>query len=1297
MRPITDFGKKGQTDKNMNFIHKCKVPPGLLGSPTETPVCIQGKTIKALLDTGSTVSTISRSYYQQNLANLDLNPMEDILNIECAGGQMLPYDGFIEVDISLTNIGGPYTCMLLVIPDSPYNSQVPLLLGTNVLNTIMEECRNGYGERFLQTAKLTTPWFTAFRSIVLREKELSRNNNKLAIVKFAGNANIIIPPNTNITLPGYLDKQLQYCRTSAMIHPTTSSILPSDLDVAPSLIEYEYHQTNEVSVEVSNVTTRTVNVSPHAILCEIQPVTIEDDTQKEKTEFSPPLLEQVKMDIANLTTEQMDIGKELIMAYQDIFSKGDSDMGHTDMVEHRIELDDQRPFKQKYRRIPPSMFDEVRSHLQILLRNGIIRKSHSPWSSNVVLVRKKDKSLRMCVDFRQLNQRSIKDAYALPRIEEILDCFAGNKYFSTVDMKSGYHQVEIFEPHKERTAFTVGPLGFFEFCRMPFGLSNSPATYQRLMQDCLADLHLKICCIFIDDVIIYARTFEEHQERLKLVFDRIRTACLKLAPGKCRFFKPKVKYVGHIVSEAGVETDPEKIEKIIKWPTPETPEQVRQFIGFAGYYRRFIRNFSQISKPLTELMPTPAKKSKKKTHIQKSWNWGQQQEQSFLKLKELLSTAPILGYADYTKSFEVHTDASGLGLGAVLYQNQEGQNRVIAYASRGLSKSEKNYPAHKLEFLALKWSVCDKFHDYLYGHSFGVLTDNNPLTYVLTSANLDATGHRWLAALSVYDFNITYRPGKNNADADGLSRMPTDTIAQESIKAICGVMRTPLVETLAVTPDVLDQPSLDTEHQIYNDIDWVSIQHQDKELKPWIDYVREGKKPKRGQVEQSPLLRQFEHLKLTGNILYRVIRDRNGNEIRQLVLPSSHVTTVLKTLHDEMGHPGRDRTTSLIRDRFYWPGMSRDIDIWLGNCDRCMKRKKEPGRAPLVSITTTQPLELVCIDFLTLEQSKGGQQNILVVTDHFTRYAQAYPTRNQTAKTTAEILFHHFIVNYGIPKRIHSDQGANFTGNLIQELCKLLGVKKSRTTPYHAMGNGMTERFNRTLLSMLGTLEPYQKLNWKLHVGSLVHAYNCTKHESTHQSPYFLMFGREPQLPIDLAFGLVTEKQRKPQTKFVQELRERLLRAYELASENSRKAQSRQKEGYDLRARGAIVEKGDKVLVRKVAFEGKHKIADKWEDNIYIVLDQPNLDIPVFRVQKEDGTGRIRTLHRNLLLPIGYISEEATSRPIPKPRKRNKIRSPEKQKQRSHKTPDLTFDDSSFEEEYPFIIPDVNTECYNQH
>ncbi|XP_056022199.1 uncharacterized protein K02A2.6-like [Ostrea edulis] len=657
----------------------------------------------------------------------------------------------------------------------------------------------------------------------------------------------------------------------------------------------------------------------------------------------------------------------------------------------------------------------------------------------------------------QLNRLTKKDSYALPRVEDLLDCIAGNKFFSIIDMKSGYYQVEILEDHKERTAFSVGPLGFYEYNRMPFGLTNSPATYQRLMENILADLNLKICCVFIDDVIIFGKTFEEHLNNIQLVFNKIQEATLKLAPSKCQFFKRKVKFIGHIVSE---------------------------------------------------------------------------------------------------------------------------------------------------------------------------------------KAKLDATGHRWLAALASFNFDIKYRAGRNNADADALSRLPTINI--ETVQAICHSTVPAYVKTLTLSPSIVLDDEDPRGTSTGNIIDWCKAQDLDPGIKRMRDYVQSNVKPSRKEIGSNSLLRQFQNLRLIDGVLHLVTTDEGIKH--QLVLPIAHASTVMEALHNDMGHPGKDRTISLIKERFYWPGMHSDVETWITECGRCTRRKTPTNQqAPLVNIVTSAPLELVCMDYLTLEASKGGYQHMLVITDHFTRYALAIPTRNQLATTTAEAFLNHFIVHYGIPARIHSDQGANFEKKVIKELYSIAGMSKSRTTSYHAMGNGMCERFNRTLL---GSLPSTKKANWKAYVNPLVHAYNCTRHESTGQTPCLLMFGRIPRLPVDMTVGL-RENEKEPTTQYVTDLRSKIQKAYELAADASEKARTKQRDTYNTKVRGGTVKVGDRVLVKIVAFDGKHKLADRWEQEPYTVIVQPNSDITIFTVRRENGEGRTRTLHRNLLLLMGFIHDA----PTPDPRK----------------------------------------------
>ena len=455
----------------------------------------------------------------------------------------------------------------------------------------------------------------------------------------------------------------------------------------------------------------------------------------------------------------------VIEHYHHIFAVEDLELGYTDLVKHEIKLTIYVLFKEWYRRIPPHQYEEVCKHLDEKLKIGAIRRSNSPWASAVVLIRKKDGALRFCIDLRKLNERTVKDAYSLPRIEDSLDVLNGSCIFTSIDLKSGYWQVELDKKSIPFTAFTVGPLGFYECVRMPFGLTNAPATFQRLMESCLSDLHLNWCIIYLDDVIDFLKTPEEHIAQLEAVFKKINDAGLKLKPSKCEFFKKLIHYLGHIASDKGIEMDPKKIEPIVNWPGPHTVHEVRKFWGFTNYYRKFVYKYAQIARPLNKLISSEnAKKKHKKVE------WGDEQEQAFQQLKEVCTKTPVLAYADYKKSFRLNTDASELGLGSVLYQRQEdGTFRIIAYASRSLSKMEKNYSTHKLEFLALKLAVTERFHEYLYGSEFEVYTDNNTLTYVLTTAKLDVTGQRWIANLANYNFKIHYRSRKSNIDADALS------------------------------------------------------------------------------------------------------------------------------------------------------------------------------------------------------------------------------------------------------------------------------------------------------------------------------------------------------------------------------------------------------------------------------------------------------------------------------------------------------------------------------------------------
>ena len=818
---------------------------------------------------------------------------------------------------------------------------------------------------------------------------------------------------------------------------------------------------------------------------------------------------------------------EMIKRNANVFSKNDMDMGRTNLVKHHIELTDPIPFKESYRRILPQMYDEVKAHIQEMLDLGAIRHSNSPWASVIVLVRKKDGRLRFCIDLRKLNNRTVKDAYSLPRIETLLDTFLGSTIFTTLDLKAGYWQVEMAEECKAFTAFTCGPLGFYECETMPFGATNAPATFQRLMHNCLGDLNMTWCAVYLDDIIVFSDNPKDHIVRLEAVFQKLASAGLKLKPSKCFFFKEEIDYLGHLVSGKGVATSPKKIEAVTKWPVPQTVYDVRSFLGFVGYYRRFIRDFSKISKPIREViigLENQSKRVAKKTLIY----WSEAAQSAFEILKELCVNAPILAFPDYKLPFILHTDSSTKGVGAVLYQKQEGKLRVIAYASRSVTKTESNYPTHKLEFLALKWTICEKFHEYLYGSTpFEVYTDNNPLTYVLTTAKLDACGQRWVAKLANYNFTIQYRSGQSNVEADALSRISwpkvldgTDTVDVENMDThivnaiITGARsKSSLIESISSSPEIVPKELISDSNE--PTLDWFKLQRADPSLATIIhlmesDQLYKRKPYKKDSADIKSLLRIKKSLVLTKGILFRKSFTDNTSSkkiIWQLVIPKSHRHKAILGCHDEVGHQGRVRTLSLLRERLFWPNMQVEATQHIAKCSRCLKRKSTPQVTPLQPILVSQPLELVHLDYLSLEPSKGNMENVLVITDHFTRYALAYASKTQRAQATARILVDNFICHYGFPEQFISDQGRNFESDLIKELCKIAGVKKLHTTPYHPQSNGQCERFNSTLCNMLGTLSDEEISDWKSHLGCMTHAYNCTKHASTTYSPYYLMFG----------------------------------------------------------------------------------------------------------------------------------------------------------------------------------------------
>ena len=628
---------------------------------------------------------------------------------------------------------------------------------------------------------------------------------------------------------------------------------------------------------------------------------------------------------------------------------------------------------------------------------------------------------------------------------------------------------------------------------------------------------------------------------------------------------------------------------------------------------------------------------------------------------------------------------------------------MIGYGSRTLTTAEKNYYLHsgKLEFLALKWAITEHFRDYLYyAPSFVVYTDNNPLTYITSSAKLYATGHRWLAELADFNFTIKYHPGRKNQVADTLSRMPvnveeyisqcTAETSQEDIEAINqGVEaqaagKSTWINAVTGNMDIADQnETAGATRQEISPKALYSAHRNDHNLKQVIQYLENKAETKTTRR----LMNEWKKLELGED---GILRRRTG-EYLQLVLPRQFHRMVYRELHEEMGHLGWERTFQLAKTRFYWPYMQRDIQHYITNVCSCLKQRRPKvfPKAPQQHLTSSAPFELISIDFVHLEKSKGVYEYILVVVDHFTRFAQAYATRNKSARTAANELYNDFVLRFGFPSRIHHDQGGEFENNLFKHLEELCGVQHSRTTPYHPEGNGQVERF---------------KSNWADSLNKVVHAYNCTRNDATGFAPFFLLFGRAPRLPIDQIFGLCHLSQSVSYPKYVEQWATTMKDAYEIVRKRTGHQLHTRGERERKRAHSSALNPGDRVLVRNLSERGEPaKLRAYWEDKIHIVVERKGQDSPVYKVKSEGAEGRERVLHRNLLLPCHFLEQQSANTGN-KRNSRNRKKRPVKtshvtdeamNEARESDTDEDGYSDINFEEyrsaqrPEPVVVPDV--------
>jgi hypothetical protein len=867
-------------------------------------------------------------------------------------------------------------------------------------------------------------------------------------------------------------------------------------------------------------------------------------------------VELVQID-KRLTKEQLETVKGIIDKYDHVFAKDKDDLGFNDDMKFEINTGEEKPIKSRAYRVPYSQKDNVNSMIDEMLNNKIISKSFSAWASPIVIVKKKDGTDRFCVDYRKLNAITVKDNYPVPLIEETLDALRGSSYFTLLDLASGYWQMALDEKAKEKTAF-ISEKNLFQFEVLPFGLSNAVSFFQRSMENILDGLSNSKA--YLDDVLTHSRNFEEHVIHLELVFKRLEEANLKVKPSKCLIASRETKFLGFDINIEGIRPCAEKFDAIKNYPAPTNQKKVKKFLGLASYYRKFIRNYSNIVDPINKLLKKGTK-----------FIWSIECQESFEKIKEMLINPPILSFPDLNREFCLTTDASTSGLGAVLSQVMEdGIERVIGYASRSLSDAERNYSATELECLGVVWA-CNYFRHYLYGRKFTVWSDHNPLVYLDNAKNKHSKVTRWRLDLAEYNYVIKYKKGIKNTNADALSRM-YDTDVEKTIQT----KEINAVETRSFTKF---KESM------------ISSQNEDAKLKTIIEGLKEGKK--------------VPNYVLKDGLLYR---SSNVKDCLRIVIPESGIEQVFMMCHDDMGggHLGFKKTWPKVRDRFYWKTMYRDTYLWVKSCTPCAKRKSpEPARSNLKPINVAEePWDMAGVDILgPLRETVNGNKYIVVFTDYLTRWPEAFAIKNREAKTIAKVFVNEIVSRHSAPKILLSDQGAEFMSNMVDSICEYLVVKKINTTAYHPACNGLTERMNATLCQILSNYTEENQTDWDEFIQIALFAYRSSIQETTLMTPFELLYNRQPRLPNDLESLRIKE----PMTL---DLKLKWLGA----KKRIQKVNDTRKAKYDAKFKERKIEVGDNVRMEKLATKPGLKFKmrnDIWNGPFKVIGKLPNGDYKI--------------------------------------------------------------------------------------
>ena len=1025
----------------------------------------------------------------------------------------------------------------------------------------------------------------------------------------------------------------------------------------------------------------------------------------------------------------------VLSEYDDLFMKNKSDIGRCKIAKHRIELEPEAiPHREGARRMSPDKAAKANQEVQNLLALGLIQPSYSPWASGIVMVKKKSGELRFCCDFRPLNDVTVKDAFPLPRIDESLSRIANAKIFTSIDLAWAFWQIPLKKRDRRKTAFAC-ELGLFEWRRMPFGLCNASATFQRSITRALQRIqqrHGSVVMAYIDDIVIATETIEDHLERIKEVFECLREAGFKMRAEKCDFMRTETKYLGRVVSAEGIKPDPAAVSKIQEWMPPRNREELQSFLGFANYYRDFIPFHAAKVQPMQELL-------RKNQHFY----WKENHQEAFDSVKQALADATALAAPNEEGRFVLDTDASAVAIAGILHQEQQYNGktilRPIVYGSKSLTRTQMNYGAPKLEMYAVFYFI-EKFHSYLAGREFTLRVDNQALSWLKTYSMDQAIIGRWIARLDQYHFKTIHRPRTQHRNADGLSKRTNDYVHREKIvEALPEVskgfsfMSQKDYEELPTVPYIdkhgkfiPNHPELPPEARAQLPVLYILKKPPKEDLTsdqsltsiPWYPQVQwentptstENDRPncilsvttkvpaaRLDTTKRDPALRrlpmqcqeQADVLRLVGTELHehqstmRGLKDLhlaqnrdvhllalkklmkneplddalfpedvqdfakryfhqkkdllflNQNDILcvnyipqqramhvrpcMIVMPQLYQHEILYRAHDESGHQGVGKVLARVQERHTWPGIKRDVVNHIKHCLTCQQTKHPAGNPcyPLQSINSSNFNDLVQFDHLKLCKTTSGNNGLLVIIDHFTKFAEAIPCAHDEydAQTTAKIILNKWFARHGTPARVQSDNATNFTAEIAQELMKASQVTKVTSTPAHPRGNGLVERQNRTLLTLLRVYTSRRMLDWDEHIDGVLGAHNSTRHATTGFSPYMLQHGAEKSIPLSFIYPEFAAREFESKEEFVEHLLARQQEIHELVRRNTHQAQIRQKQKFDRHLKAKAHAVGDAVWVfchiipkggtRKLlrAWRGPHKVTDVLQDGRLYVLD----------------------------------------------------------------------------------------------